>query len=504
MATKKSSNLTLKDRLSRLTYLQACKLLGGDGKRLIAEGGKWECENLEEAFYLCDDFFRLSVDDAVVTITLMAERRNRLHFNCTRCSSVCEHIGAAVSVILEEKMLLGLAKPPKERVPVESLSDEELIAQALEDRRVRSVEQRMKVRSLNPDELWTDYVVTNPESGKSYRVALRGWEPGESFCTCPDFRTNTLGTCKHIMNVARKATRRFDAATRAKPYRRKHVGVHLHYGHALELRLLLPEKLTPDVRRVVKPLADKRISDIHKLLRAVRKLERLGEEVVIYPDAEEYMQQRLQQERLADMSKEIRRKPKTHPLRKGLLNAELLPYQMDGIGFAAGAGRAILADDMGLGKTIQGIGVSELLRREAGISRVLIVCPTSLKSQWRSEIRRFSEHDAQLVVGPAKERAEQYANDHLFTICNYEQVLRDEIHVEKQAVGPDHPGRGPADQELGSEDQSNDAASEIPLRPGPHRDTAGKPPGRTLHGCRLRRRPPLGPRLPLPQPPPRR
>jgi dihydroxy-acid dehydratase len=35
--------------------------------------------------------------------------------------------------------------------------------------------------------------------------------------------------------------------------------------------------------------------------------------------------------------------------------------------FAAGAGRAILADDMGLGKTIQGIGVAEMLAREAGI-----------------------------------------------------------------------------------------------------------------------------------------
>jgi len=38
-----------------------------------------------------------------------------------------------------------------------------------------------------------------------------------------------------------------------------------------------------------------------------------------------------------------------------------------------GAGRAVLADDMGLGKTIQGIGVAALLKREAGISRVLVV-----------------------------------------------------------------------------------------------------------------------------------
>jgi len=51
----------------------------------------------------------------------------------------------------------------------------------------------------------------------------------------------------------------------------------------------------------------------------------------------------------------------------------------------AGAGRAILADDMGLGKTIQGIGMAELLAQEAGIRKTLIVCPASVKSQWRSE-----------------------------------------------------------------------------------------------------------------------
>ncbi|MGQ9651451.1 MAG: DEAD/DEAH box helicase [Phycisphaerae bacterium] len=104
---------------------------------------------------------------------------------------------------------------------------------------------------------------------------------------------------------------------------------------------------------------------------------------------------------------------------------------MDGIAFAVGAGRAILADDMGLGKTIQGIGVAELLAREVNIRKVLIVCPTSLKSQWRSEIHRFSNRDCQLILGGAAERATQYDNDRFFTICNYEQVMRDILSIEK-------------------------------------------------------------------------
>ena len=113
-----------------------------------------------------------------------------------------------------------------------------------------------------------------------------------------------------------------------------------------------------------------------------------------------------------------------------LLKVELLPYQMDGIAFAAGAGRAILADDMGLGKTIQGVGVAELLAREAGISRVLVICPTSLKSQWRNEIQRFSDRTSQLVMGKPDERAAQYKDGAFFTICNYEQVLRDIMPIE--------------------------------------------------------------------------
>src|SRR5205814_2087353 len=113
------------------------------------------------------------------------------------------------------------------------------------------------------------------------------------------------------------------------------------------------------------------------------------------------------------------------------LATPLLPYQVDGIAFAVGAGRAILADEMGLGKTIQGIGVAELLAREANVRKVLIVCPTSLKSQWRSEIRRFSHRSAEIVFGSAKDRPKSYAGDAFFTICNYEQVLKDIAHIER-------------------------------------------------------------------------
>ncbi|HEV3120233.1 MAG TPA: DEAD/DEAH box helicase, partial [Gemmataceae bacterium] len=271
---------------------------------------------------------------------------------------------------------------------------------------------------------------TNRTSGKTYRVALRGLEPGVSYCSCPDFRTNTLGTCKHILHVLKKVKRRFSPRELNQRYRRKHLAVVLRYADDVTLRVLTPERMDEEVAKIVAPLENRAIDDLHDLLGRLARLQKLGQDATVYPDAEEYIQQRLVQERLHERTTALRRDPANHPLRSALLKVPLLPYQLDGIAFAAGAGRAVLADDMGLGKTIQGVGTAEILAREADIKKVLIVCPASLKSQWRNEINRFCDRSVQLVSGGAAQRGSQYANDCFFTVCNYEQVLRDILGIE--------------------------------------------------------------------------
>jgi len=438
-STKKSTALTLIDKLSRLSYQQTLKLLGSDAPRLLRAGDKWDFR-LEEDVYLGPDLFRLKFPPAagereservIVMISLVETSYNRLQWHCTACESLCEHVGAAFAFILDEKMTLGLAVPPPERVPVESLTEEELIRQAIDERRERARAERMTVKSADPGQPWTDFAVSSTVSGKTYRVAVRGREPGSSYCSCPDFRTNTLGTCKHILHVLAKLSRRFTAAQLKRPYTRKTVGIHVQYRDRAALRLLLPEKLDSKTREMLEDLRGRDIDDVSDLLRRIQGLERQGRSVNIYPDAEELIHRRLLLERIARRVAEIRIEPESHRLRRGLLKAELLPYQLDGIAFAAGAGRAVLADEMGLGKTIQAIGVAELLAREAGISKVLVVCPASVKSQWRSEIRRFCDRDCQLISGSIASRGAQYANDCFFTVCNYEQVLRDILSIER-------------------------------------------------------------------------
>jgi hypothetical protein len=289
--------LTLKDRLSRLTHCQACRLLGTGAEQLIRRGGAYEVD-LGGDVYLGDDLFRLRLNGAVVTVTSMAGADQHLRWNCTRCQTACEHVGAALSLILEEKIALGLAAPPPERVPVENLNEEELVQRAIAERKERARTQRMTVRSTKPKTLWTDYLVTNAEAGKTYRVALRGWEPGDSYCSCPDFRKNTLGFCKHIFAVQSRVTRRFPASVRRRRYRHQNIAVHVKYGTELELRLLLPARLEVSVERIVRSLRDQPIHDVRRLVRVLAKLEKLGQTVTIYPDAEEYIHRELFRKRI--------------------------------------------------------------------------------------------------------------------------------------------------------------------------------------------------------------
>jgi len=430
MTTRPPDELTLADRLSHLTYAGACRVLGPRAKDLLFTGGAREILPGEQA-RLEGDRFVLELPGAVVTIALTEGRPLALGFQCSACKEPCEHAGAAFSLILEEKTSLGLAAPPPDRIPAERLSEKDLVGRALEERQERARKERMTVRALDTRRPWTDYVVTSAASGRSYRVALRGHELGASYCSCPDFRTNTLGTCKHILRVQDRVRRRFSAAQLRRPYLRKSFSLYLHYGQERSLRLAVPaHKLEETVEKIVNPLRNHALEDVADLLHRLRRLEQLGQEINVYPDAEEFIQEWLRRERIQSLVKEIRADPSAHPLRRELLASELLPHQLDGIAFAVGAGRAILADDMGLGKTIQGIGVAELLRREVGIERVLIVCPATVKSQWRREIERFSQQLCQLVLGGTVERRAQYQRPYFFTICNYEQVLRDFAAIE--------------------------------------------------------------------------
>ena len=434
-ARKPSGPPIFHKRLAGLTLFQAKQMLGPEADDHFAAAHGYAPDPASDV-YLGDGLLRVNVPDrslpagaAKVELTWAGNRYGGFQITCDACPDPCPHSAAALDLLLNEKMLLGLAAPPDESVPLELLTPEELRERMLDERRTRAREEAMTVRPRDRSTPWCDYVVTSARSGKTYRVSLRGEEPGQSYCSCPDFRQNRLGTCKHVIRVVESVRKRFNKAELAEPYVRENVSLRVDYGDPVGLRFNIPAAADAAIEQHAVPFGDATLTDAEDAVRRVVALEQAGHDVHVYPDAEAWIDRRLTTARLREQTADIRENPKKHPLRKSLLKTKLLPYQMDGVAFAAGAGRAILADDMGLGKTIQGIGVAEYFAREANIERVLVVCPASLKSQWKDEIERFSDRRATLVLGRAGEREDLYGSE-FFTVCNYEQVLRDMSAIE--------------------------------------------------------------------------
>jgi SNF2 family DNA or RNA helicase len=125
----------------------------------------------------------------------------------------------------------------------------------------------------------------------------------------------------------------------------------------------------------------------------------------------------------------------------GLADLKLNPYpfQAVGISFLHDIKTGLLADEMGLGKTPQAIGAIHRLWKEGRVRKALVVCPTSLKYQWKEEIGKFTEHKGIVIDGTPKQRKEQLeefasTDEYLFAIINYELVRNDLESIRKVRV----------------------------------------------------------------------
>jgi len=288
-------------------------------------------------------------------------------------------------------------------------------------------EQSFELERLGVD---PEFVVINPQSQARYRVALRGTNPGDNFCACPDFATNDLGTCKHIeFALARVSARRGGKALLARGFQPPYSEIHLSYAGVRRLRFRpgteCPAALAKRGAAMFEEGADGAV-EIDDFLRAAAKA---GHEVRCYDDARALIAERRDGERRRRVLAEAYPRGARDAALRKLLKVPLYPYQAEGALFAAAAGRALIGDEMGLGKTIQAIAAAELLSRHCGAERVLVVCPTSLKHQWQREITRFTGRGAMVIQGSRAVRQQQYAEtptpDIWAKITNYDTLARD-------------------------------------------------------------------------------
>src|SRR6476469_81723 len=104
-------------------------------------------------------------------------------------------------------------------------------------RRQRARSGKFAIENLGKNRVFSDYRVTNPESKVKYEVHVRGFDVGDNTCSCPDFKANTLGTCKHIEAVLESLKDEAPPHVRQRKAAVTRPEVVLHYGEQLTLAL---------------------------------------------------------------------------------------------------------------------------------------------------------------------------------------------------------------------------------------------------------------------------
>lgn len=291
-------------------------------------------------------------------------------------------------------------------------------------------EQNFELTNVGEHSVFSEFLVKNPASGNTYRNAIRGLNLGDNYCSCPDFATNELGTCKHIeFTLAKLSRKRQNKAELKEGYHPPYSEVYVQYGSRRSVRFR-PGTQCPDKLRL---LAMKYFDDAGEL------------RAEVFATFEKFLEQsyeidtdlRCYEDALALIANVRDSKARLTALEKafpagirsaafdGLLKCNLYDYQREGVLFAVRAGRSVIADEMGLGKTLQAIATAEILARHMGVERVLIICPTSLKYQWEREIQKFTDRTAVVISGLAGNRRDQFQNSTFFKILNYDTVHTD-------------------------------------------------------------------------------
>ncbi|MCX6272701.1 MAG: DEAD/DEAH box helicase [Bacteroidetes bacterium] len=326
-----------------------------------------------------------------------------------------------------------LRQKPKKKKPEPGIpyhyKPEEL---RLEDWQIALRQQFVKDKSfeitkLDDERVFGDYKVYNPETKNNYKVAIRSQDNSLNFCSCLDYKTNHLGTCKHIEAVLLQIrSKPKQASILKKGYHPAYSSIYLQYGKERKVKMRIGTDHSRKFTALAKNFFDRDLTYLPKhyldFMGFLQQARQITPDFRCYDDALEFV---IEQRSKFLMTRRIDEKFPSGKELKGLLKTDFFEYQNEGILFAAKAGRCIIADDMGLGKTIQAIGSVELMRKEGVISKVLIICPTSLKYQWQSEIKKFTSSDVLVIEGLPHNRLEQYRSDNLYKILSYHTVGND-------------------------------------------------------------------------------
>ncbi len=313
---------------------------------------------------------------------------------------------------------------PKEPIEHKKYSREGMIKRVILERRQKAEKANYRIKWAS--NIYGDHILTN-ENGIKYKVFLRDFENETGYSDSMDSRLNKLGTTKHIMFAFSKLKEDktlYDRLTKTYPF----IEIFCDPLNEYKITWHYPARIPIEEQLLISGYFKKSSFIENKELKNfLGFIEKAGEypKIRIRPEVLEKVEAAFEEETLETLKA-------AHLADYSCIKGELYPYQKEGINFALFRKAAIIADEMGLGKTLQAIGIAILKKNIFDFKKTLVVCPASLKEQWKQEIEKFSDEKALIIQGMPDEREKQYQDRaHYFFIVNYETILRDQLALNK-------------------------------------------------------------------------
>jgi|GEM_PF-2962173 len=258
--------------------------------------------------------------------------------------------------------------------------------------------QKLKVRNTGTEIFYSNFEVFNPQTKNKYNVAIRSVTEPTNYCDCLDFKTNKLGTCKHIEAVFLSLENLTNVVQESKKIvEKKYTSIYVNYLQQPKIKIRIGTLNFDDIRRLTKGIFDAdnyfdetQIENLNKFIETYFNKYQLK----IYDDAKLFLENIEQKHKRIQTIQSIEN---NQAIWDDLLKIKLRKNQVDAIKFFYKNGKAIIANTYGLGLGVTALGAICFVKKINPLSKILIV--TNNAKYWQQKAMDISAINTMLIDG---------------------------------------------------------------------------------------------------------
>lgn len=354
--------------LNRLSYRKGYELYEMGRCHLLTSGSSGYSYEVKDDYQ--DFLVSLKFDPAAL----------KTHCSCNS-HQLCSHVFAAA---LQTQQEMNRSSQISEEDALK-YSREGMIKRVMEEREERARQESYQLDFA--DNIYGEHhLITGKD--KTYRLSFYDFDQRLGYCSCPDYQTNKLETCKHLIYAFHEFLKKNDSEQlpkQAYPF----LEIFRHPLKDYQVSWFYPHLPDPKIATVLKEFFDDqqvfKKDQLHRIYHFLELMEDF-KSVKVRPEVKSFVAQYFETASLKERFSKIE-------FPQNILKNPIFKYQEEGSLFIASKKGSILADEIGLGKSVQALSSALIKYKYLGFTNIKILCPIHLMDHWNSEIEKWIPED---------------------------------------------------------------------------------------------------------------